>query len=149
MKFLYVLLLFTSSQACADACSKESKLFLELVAVKFAVLANIQKTPENHTEAKWRYINTLGQDIFKKAKLDDAKATAISKLLADNDFSSKPEVEINIFEDYWLLSCKNQLKGVPSTPLHQIAKDALVKCWDAAAARKEFQVCLAPRVNPK
>lgn len=149
MKSVYALLLFFSAQVYADSCSKESDYFIELVGVKWGVNSNIEKNPDQYKEEKWQYIHSLGKDIFKKAKFNEEDAIAISKLLANNNFSENPEVEVNIFEDYWFLSCGEMKNGLKSIPLSDIPKDSLLECWNQASSRKEFQKCLTPLVRQK
>ena len=149
MKLLFTLLLFFSAQAYSDSCSKESNYFIELVGVKWGVNSNIEKNPGQYEDEKWQYIHSLGKDIFKKAKINEEVEIVISKLLANNNFSKNPEVEVNIFEDYWLLSCREMKKGFKSTPLSDIPKDSLLECWNKASSRKEFQICLTPLVRQK
>lgn len=120
---------------------------MDLVAVKWGVNSNIEKSPDQYKEEKWQYIHSLGQEFFKKGKISEESSIEISKLLADNNFSENPEVEVNIFEDYWYLSCRASKKGLGSNPLSEISKDALLECWNTVSSRKEFQRCLTPIVN--
>lgn len=147
MKIITAILLFISSHAYADPCMREANQFLELVGVKWGVNSNIEKSPEQYKEEKWEYIHSLGKDYFKKGKINSENAIEISKLLANNNFSENPEVEVNIFEDYWYLSCKYSKKGIESNLLSEISKDALLECWNTVSSRKEFQKCLTPLVN--
>lgn len=144
MIFIYVLFFLISSSVHADSCSRQSEQFLELVAVKLGVVSSIKKSPDSYKDEKWTYIHSLAADAFKKGNFDKETSRTVSKLLADNDFSDNPEVETNIFEDYWFLSCRNSKKGKNSKALSKISKPKLIKCWDDASSRKEFQKCVGP-----
>jgi len=144
MKIYCIILFLFSANVHADVCMKESKLFFDLVAVKWGVSSNMNEKPEKYNDEKWEYIYSGGQKIFKKGRVSEEKSIKISKIIATNDFSNNPEVEVNIFEDYWLLSCRNLKKEIESTPLSNIPKGALLECWGSVSSRKEFQACLGP-----
>lgn len=147
MKILSVMFLFMSVHVYANSCMNEANQFMELVAVKWGVNFNLEKNPGQYKEEKWRYIHSLGEEFFKKGKISEENSVEISKVLASNNFSENPEVEVNIFEDYWYLSCKAAKKGIVPNPLSEISKDSLLGCWNTASSRKEFQKCLTPLVN--
>src|SRR5690554_4139187 len=144
MKFFYISILLMSSTVHADTCSRQSEQFLDLFAVKWGVSSSIKEAPDRYRDEKWTYIHSLADKAFEKGKFDKEASITVSKLLPDNDFSDNPEVETNIFEDYWLLSCRSSKKGKDSKELSKISKPELIKCWDAASSRKEFQKCIAP-----
>lgn len=146
MRIIAAIFLLVSTHTYAGSCMKEADQFMELVAVKFGVNSNLEKNPEQYKEEKWSYIHALGKEYFKKGKINKENAIEISKLLAKNNFSENPEVEVNIFEDYWYLSCNASKKGVESNPLSGISKEALLECWNTVSSRKEFQECLTPLV---
>lgn len=146
MKKLSAIVLLLSTNVYADSCMKEANQFLELVAVKSAVSSNIENSPDQFKEENWQYIHALGKDLFKKGKFTEEAAVTASKLLASNDFSDNPEVEVNIFEDYWLLSCRGKKKNIELNALPDISKDSLLECWNSASSRKEFQKCLTPLI---
>ena len=147
MKFVYALFLLMSAQVYADSCMKEANNFIELVGVKWGVNSSIEKSPDQYKEEKWQYIHSIGKEIFKKGKFSEENAIEVSKLLANNDFSENAEVEVNIFEDYWLLSCREIKKGFKPKLLSDIQKDSLLKCWNSASSRAEFQKCINPLVS--
>lgn len=147
MRIITAIFLLMSTHVYADSCMKEANQFLELVGVKWGVNSTIEGNPEKYNEEKWEYIHSLGKEFFKKGKINEEKSVEISKLLASNSFSENPEVEVNIFEDYWYLSCSASKNGKESNSLADISKDSLLECWNTASSRKEFQKCLSPLVH--
>lgn len=149
MKFICVLLFLMSSTVYADSCMNESKQFFDLVAVKWGVNSSIEKSPNDYKKEKWEYILSLGNEAFKKGKFDKKTSIAVSKVIAENNFSDNPEVEVNIFEDYWLLSCRRTKIGKESKELSKIPKERLLACWNSASSRKDFQNCIDPLLSSK
>lgn len=147
MRVIILLIALFSLPAKAQDCLGESEVFFNIVAAKWAVNAGIANDPDSFDGEKWLYIWGGSGSKFEENKVSEETAKAMARLVADNDFSKNPEVEVNIFEDYWYLSCETKKKGESVNPLRDIAKDSLVDCWNAASSREDFQSCLMPLVN--
>ncbi|MFQ3219887.1 MAG: hypothetical protein ACI96W_002254 [Paraglaciecola sp.] len=147
MRFIILLIALFALPAQAQDCLGESEVFFNIVAAKWAVNTGIANDPDSFDGEKWLYIWGGAGSIFEEKKISDKTAKAMARLVAENDFSENPEVEVNIFEDYWYLSCKTKINGGSVNPLKDIAKDSLIDCWNAASSREDFQSCLTPLVN--
>lgn len=147
MRFIILLTALFALPAQAKDCLGESELFFYIVAAKWAVNSGIAKDPGSFDGEKWLYIWGSTGSKFEEKTISDSTAKAMARLVAENDFSENPEVEVNIFEDYWYLSCKTKINGGSVNPLKDIAKDSLIDCWNAASSREDFQSCLTPLVN--
>ena len=51
---------------------------MDLVAVKWGVNSELEKSPDQYRDEEWQYIHSMGQDAFKKGKLNERKAIEIS-----------------------------------------------------------------------
>ncbi|MEX1220480.1 MAG: hypothetical protein WEA82_00035 [Idiomarina sp.] len=147
MRVIVFLLVMMPFSTMAQDCLSESEAFFGLVAAKWAVNEGIEKHPEKFDNEKWLYIWAGNGSVFKKKNISEGKGKSMARMVAKNDFSESPEVEVNIFEDYWYLSCEINKKGDRVIPLEEIAKDSLLDCWSAASSRSEFQSCLLPLVK--
>lgn len=148
MKYLVTIaVLYPFNLLAHEQCVAESDLFLELVASKWAVREAIENAPEEYDLEKWQYLLNLKSDAFEKAGVSEVNQKTISVLLFDNNFSDNPEIEVNIFEDYWLISCRRENDGDKSRPLHEIKVESLLGCWNTVESREEFQACLLPLIS--
>lgn len=147
-KYLVILAVLSPLNLLAnDQCVTESDLFLELVASKWAIREAIENSPEEYDLEKWQYLLHMKSEPFEKADVSEINQKKISVLLFDNNFSDNPEIEVNIFEDYWLISCRREKDGDNSRPLHEIKVEFLLECWNTVGSRKEFQACLLPLIS--
>ncbi|MDC8831352.1 hypothetical protein [Alteromonas gilva] len=148
MKFL---VLFTISMLSvsvkADDCMVESEAFFKIIAAKWSVNRGIANEPAAFSDEKWLYIWAASKSAYAEKNIQDSTAKAMAKLVAQNDFSNNPQVEVNIFEDYWYLRCKLNSEGSRFYPLNTIAKDKLIGCWENASSRAGFQACLKPLIK--
>lgn len=53
MKLLYALLLLSSAQVFADSRMKELNQFMDLVAVKWGVNSELEKSPDQYRDEEW------------------------------------------------------------------------------------------------
>ena len=147
MRALVFLIALVSFPASAQDCEAESEEFFNLVAAKWAVNDGIENDPKSFDGEKWLYIWGGAGLALEEKNVSEKRAQRMARLVAENDFSTNPEVEVNIFEDYWYLSCELEKKGHEVVPLVEIKKRSLIECWNTVASREEFQGCLTPLIK--
>ncbi len=147
MRIVVFLLALISLPVAAEDCLGESEAIFGLIAAKWAVNEGIENDPKGFEGEKWLYIWGASGSAFDEKRIPEDRAKSMARLVAENDFSDNPEVEVNIFEDYWYLSCELKKEGRSAVPLGDIAKANLLECWNTVASRKEFQSCLLPLIK--
>ncbi len=147
MRVFVFLIALVSFPAFAQDCGAESEAFFNLVATKWAVNDSIENDPKSFEGEKWRYIWGSAGSALEEKNVSGKRAQKMVRLVAENDYSNNPEVEVNIFEDYWYLSCELEKNGHEAVPLVEIEKRSLIECWNTVASREEFQRCLTPLVK--
>lgn len=147
MRVLVFLISLVSFPLFAQDCEAESEAFINLVATKWAVNDRIENDPKSFEGEKWLYIWGGAGSSLEEKNVSKKRAQRMARLVAENDYSNNPEVEVNIFEDYWYLSCELEKKGHEAAPLAEIEKRSLIECWNTVASREEFQGCLMPLIK--
>ena len=144
-----VLLLATHCASASDKCQKLADVVFEEVAVKPIVISTLKKEPkEGPLGEPWRNVAFLYAEKLDKLKVAVEKQHDIAKVVIGLTFSDNPEIESNIFTEYFYLTCKREEKGEASMPLTALAPDSLLACWNSASSRTEFQGCLGKLLIP-
>jgi len=133
----------------ADKCQKIADVVFEEVASRAVVLDNLKKDPkEGPLGEPWRYLAFMFTDEMDKLKVPIEKQHEIARSVAGLTFSDNPEIETDIFTEYYYLTCKRETQGESSTPLASIDPKSLLSCWDSASSRADFQGCVGKLLIP-
>ena len=134
---------FAQSAFGTDRCQQISDIVAQAAAMKPKLLEQLKKEPQKGTMGEpWRWFAfTFGPEL-NKLKMPADQQQEIFKAVATLHFSSKAEVDFDIFREYFYLRCKRKERGLSTVPLASIPAKSLTQCWDTVSSRPQFQTCL-------
>jgi hypothetical protein len=134
---------FAHCASAADRCQQISDIVAQAAAMKPKVVEQLKKDPQKGTLGEpWRYlVFVLGGDL-EKLRVPPNEQQYILKTVATLHFSSKAEVDFDIFREYFYLRCKRKERGLSAVPLASIPAASLTQCWDTVGSRSQFQACM-------
>jgi hypothetical protein len=131
-----------------DDCQRQADFVLDMVAAKPGVLVAVEEArKDNRTVEAWQYQLLVNGESLTELGVSSEKQEEMAKSITSLNYSDNPEVEVNIFEDYFFLTCEMEKRGEAYRPLREISENALLQCWETVASREEFQECLAPLIQ--
>jgi hypothetical protein len=138
-----LVLVFVYTAFAAERCQQISDVVAQAAAMKPKLLEQLKKDPQKGTLGEpWRWFAfTLGGDL-DKLHVPQAEQQYIFKTVATLHFSSKAEVDFDIFREYFYHRCKRKERGLSTRPLASIPAASLTHCWDTVASRPQFQACM-------
>ncbi len=121
-----------------------------MVAAKAPILAAADEAQkEDQAIEAWQYQLLLNGESLSQLGVSSEKQEDMARSIMGLNYSDNPEVEVNIFEDYFFLTCEMEKRGEAYLPLKEISKEALVQCWETVASREQFQACLTPLLKQR
>lgn len=108
-----------------------------------------QKPQKGTLGEPWRYLAlVLGSDL-EKLRVPPAEQQYLFQTVATLHFSSKAEVDFDIFREYFYLRCQHNERGQATVPLASIPAASLTHCWDNVSSRPQFQACMEKLLGAK
>jgi hypothetical protein len=148
--YAFGLLIAADSVAGADKCQAISDIAGQATIAKPAIVATLKKKPEKGTLGEpWRYLWFIHGKDLDALGVSSEEQQSIFKTIGALNFSKNPEVNYDIFRDYFYLRCKRKERGLSSVPLESIPASSLTHCWDTVANRAQFQACAEKFIEPK
>ena len=146
-----LLLVFPCVATAGDrACQKRADVVFDMVAARHAIKTTLEKEPvDGPTGEPWRYQLFLHGKALTKSGASAQKQEEIAKSVMEVSFSENPEIETDIFTEYYFLTCRGEKDGVAYVPLKEVSKEAMLYCWNTVGSRKEFQACVEPAIRAK
>jgi hypothetical protein len=131
-----------NSLFAAERCQELSDIAGQASITKPAVVAELQKNPQKGTLGEaWRHLWFVHLKKLEALGVPEKEQQDIFKTIVALNFSKNPEVNYDIFRDYFYLRCKRKERGLSSVPLASIPATSLTHCWDTVKNRTEFQAC--------
>ena len=131
------------SLAAADRCQAISDIAGQSAIAKPAVVAELRKNPQKGTLGEpWRHLWFVHYKDLKALGIPETEQQEMFKTIVALNFSKNPEVNYDIFRDYFFLRCKRKERGQSTVPLASIPAALLTQCWDTVSARPQFQACM-------
>ena len=132
----------------AERCQAISDAVLKVAAGKPSVVASLKEKPQSGPMGEaWRYLKLIFASDFTELKVPEKDQDLIFKTIADLNYSDNPEVNADIFREYYFLSCKRAERQLATADLRSISAQALVGCWDTVSSRSEFLSCYEPLMD--
>ena len=139
---LCVAILAHTAQA-ADRCQQIADVVAKAAIVKPKLLEQLKNNPQKGTLGEpWRNLAFVFADELEKLRVPAEEQRYIFQTVATLHFSSKTEVDYDIFRDYFYLRCKRKDRGLSTAPLASIRAASLTRCWDSVGSRPQFQACM-------
>jgi hypothetical protein len=139
---LLCLLASALSLLAAERCQEISDIVAAAVVSKPKMIEVLRKNRQKGTLGEaWRYDWFANAQELDKLRVPTAEQEYMFRTIYTLSFSKNLEVDMDIFRDYFYLSCKRKERGLSTIPLESIPKASLVHCWDTVANRAQFQAC--------
>ena len=147
---LFCSLVAVSSLFAAEKCQEISDIAGQASIGKPAVVTQLQKNPQKGTLGEaWRHLWFVHYRKLQTMGIPEKEQQDIFKTIVALNFSKNPEVNYDIFRDYFYLRCKRKERGLSSVPLASIPAASLTHCWDTVTNRAQFQACEEKLMEPK
>jgi hypothetical protein len=140
---LICIVAFAHCALAADRCQQISDVVAQAAAMKSTLVEQLKKHPQQGTLGEpWRYFALVHGSDLDKLRVPPDEQRYIFQTVATLHFSSKPEVDFDIFREYFYLRCKRQERGLSTVPLASIPAASLSRCWETVGSRPQFQACM-------
>jgi hypothetical protein len=149
------LLVFSSlavlnSARATDKCQAISDIAGQTAIAKPAAVAQLKKNPQKGTLGEaWRLLWFIHYQDLETLGVPERDQQEIFKTIVALNFSNNPEVNYDIFREYFYLKCKRKERGLSSVSLSSIPAASLTGCWNSVANRSQFQVCVEKLMAPE
>jgi hypothetical protein len=126
-----------------DKCQALSDIAGQAAIAKPATLAVLKKNPQKGTLGEpWRHLWFVHYQELKALGIPETEQQDLFKTIVALNFSKNPEVNYDIFREYYYLRCKRKERGLSTVPLASIPGASLTQCWDTVSSRPQFQACM-------